>query len=115
MVQAGLINQKTKRKLHELKLPTFQIAFAFIKQLDLAIECSCSLLLSRQLGRTSNISTLCPLIRNERSTSRRMWGGRRFSMNWATKFSHRFISNSLSVVIGRYLALDPAPDNPTQA
>src|ERR1035437_7679415 len=75
MVQAGLINQKTKRKLHELKLPTFQIAFAFIKQLDLAIECSCSLLLSRQLGRTSNISTLCPLIRNERSTSRRMCGG----------------------------------------
>ncbi|HEY5504609.1 MAG TPA: hypothetical protein VIK28_05575, partial [Sedimentisphaerales bacterium] len=29
--------------------------------------------------------------------------------------SHRFISNLLSVVIGRYLALDPAPDNPTQA
>jgi len=42
-------------------------------------------------------------------------GGRRFSMNWATNFSHRFISNSLSVVIGRYLALDPPPDNPTQA
>lgn len=57
-----------------------------------------SLVLSRQLGRTSNISTLCPLIRNARSTSARICGGgRRRSMKSATSFPHLLVSNSLRV------------------
>jgi|SRR5277367_1236070 len=55
--------------------------------------------LAVQLGRISKISTLCALIRKARSTFlRRRRGGRRRSMNSATNFSHRFISNSGSVI-----------------
>ena len=74
------------------------IPLAFVVGRPFATECSSTLLSSCQWRRTSNISTLCPLIRNARSSSARICsGGRRLSMNWATNFSHLFVSNSLSV------------------